>query len=528
MRKPLFAAVLLLSLVAGPILAQLPPECGTTQPLASPYVFILFDISGSQNHAAACTQAEYDAGQCAYVCSGAQCHTPMQADHPGSKWTQTRQALYDVLSDYNDVNFGFATFPNHDLLRVRAKHWLYQADTAGPVIPGGGGAFPAAGAQEVFGLTWPCTAGASDGCANTTPADLNDAWEVTRVRRLPKGGDAFTQTSDVYLRVGASTVYKVRYAPVAGGALGSPLQTVVTTWRCSGPNCSTTTLIGSQAVSWTPVGDFLSWENAASTASRNQPYSYFNQPTVAAATAAGLCPASNGTWEPNGDDNGDAYVQPGQWPYLMYSLKQPTDASDSRGSFFSTGDVIPLDWLDPHQDDLLVRLAPNLVFDPLATPDFRTASYFQDHAAPGEDFLRLRNEPARPMIPLGLTPLARSIRAFRAWYDGCLNGSGCSSATGWNDVAATQDPEWGCRRTHLLIITDNVDECPSFDPCADISSLSNQADVTTSIIAVGMSYNSQINCIAHDGRGEPFYPKTRQQIEDSLRDFFTNVVGVQP
>jgi hypothetical protein len=326
---------------------------------------------------------------------------------------------------------------------------------------------------------------------------------------------------DVFLRIG-TTVYKVRYTPVGGGALGSPIQTGVTTWRCTNSTCSTTMLIGSQTVSWTPVGDFLSWENAASTASRTQPYSFFNQPTAADAAATNLCPAFTGTWEPNGDDTADAYVQ---WPSLSYSLKQPTDASDSRGSLFSTGDVIPLDWLYPHKDDVLVRLVPSLGFDPLAAPDFRTAAYFEDHAVPGEGFLRLRNEAVRPLIPLGLTPLARSIRAFRSWYDGC---PGCSSETGWNDIAAMEDPDWGCRETHLLIITDNVDECPSFDPCADVSSLSSQANVKTSVIAVGMPYNSQINCMVQNGHGEQFYPRTRQQIEDSLTDFFTNVVGVQP
>jgi hypothetical protein len=518
MRKRLAVAVFLLSL-AVPVLAQLPPECGTTLPLASPYVFILFDISGSQNHSAACTQAEYDAGQCSYVCSGAQCHTPMQADHPGSKWTQTRQALYNVLSEIQDVNFGFATFSNQDALRVRAKHWLYQADNAGPVIPGGG-AFPAASSQEVFGLTWPCTAGASDGCANTTPADLNDAWEVTRVRRLPKGGDAFNQTVDVYVRMGVSTVYKVRYTPVSG-TLGGPIQTNVTTWRCSGPSC-TTTLIGTQTVSWTPVGDFLSWENASSTASRNQPYSYFNQPAAADASAMNLCPATAGNWEPNGDDLPDTYFQSLN---LSYNLKQPTDTTDLRGSFFFSGDVIPLDWLDPHKDDVLVRLAPNLTLDPFAAPDFRTAAYFEDHAAPGESFLRLRNEGSRPLIPFGLTALGRSVRAFRGWYDGC---SGCSSLTGWNDEAEVQDPDWYCRRTHLLIVTDNADECGAGDPCAEAAYLRSQANVTTSVIAVGMSLNAQISCIGQNGHGVYNYPKTRQQIEDSLREFFTYVVGVQP
>jgi hypothetical protein len=521
MRKPLAAAVLSLSL-AVPALAQLPPECGTTQPLASPYVFILFDITGSQNHSAACTQAEYDAGQCSYVCSGTQCHTPLQGDHPGSKWTQTRQALYNVLSNLDGVNFGFATFSNQDALRVRAKHWLYQADNAGPVIPFGGvGAFPAAGSQEVFGLTWPCTAGASDGCSVSVPADLNDAWEVTRVRRLPKGGDAFNQTVDIYVRTGSSTVFRVRYAPVSG-TLGGPLQTNVDTVRCTNSTCSTFSPIGSQSVTWTPVGDFLSWESASGTASRTQPYSYFNQPTAADLTAMNLCPAVTGNWEPNEDDAADRFVQS---PSLSYSLKQPTDTTDPRGTFFFSGDVIPLDWLDPHQDDVLVRLAPNLAIDPFATPDFRTAAYFQDHAVPGENFLRLRSEAARPLVPFGLAALGRSVRAFRGWYDGC---QGCSSLTGWNDEAEVQDPDWTCRRTHLLILTDNAEECGGGDPCAEASYLRSHANVTTSVIAVGMSLNTQINCIASNGRGERYYPSTRQQIEDALMDFFTNTVGVQP
>lgn len=527
MRKRLAVAAVFLLSIAVPAMAELPPECGTTRPIGHPYVFILFDVSGSQNHSTACTQAEYDAGQCSYVCSGTQCHTPLQADHPGSKWTQTRQALYNVLSEHSNVNFGFATFSNQDALRVRAKHWLYQADNAGPVIPGptgsGGGPFPAAGSQEVFGLGWSCTAGASDGCAYATPADLIDAWEVNRVRRLPKGGDAFNQTVDVFVRFGSSTVYRVRYTPVSG-TLGGPIQTGVTTVRCTNSTCSTFMPIGTQTVSWTPVSDFLSWENASSTASRNQPYSYFNQPTAADASATNICPTFSGTWERNGDDAADTYVQS---PGVSYNLKQTTDTSDPRGSLFHVGDVIPLDWLDPHQDDVLVRLAPNLAFDPLATPDFRTAAYFDDHALPGESFLRLRNEPARPLIPLGLTPLARSLRAFREWFDGCPASKGCSSETGWNEVAEIEDPDWGCREMHLLIVTDNADECPAWDPCADVADLRHQAAVTSSVIAVGVQ-SPQLNCIANYGGGLPFYPKTRQQTEDALREFFTYVVGVQP
>jgi hypothetical protein len=522
MRKSLFATAFLLSLAAVPAWPQDPLcEPPYIPEVAKPYVFILFDISGSMDHATACAQAQYDAGECAYLCNSSQCHTPTQGDHAGSKWVQARQALYNVLSGIDGVDFGFATFSNQDALRVRAKHWLYQADAAGPTIPGSG-AFPAAGSQEVFGLTWSCTAGASDGCSPSVPADLNDAWEVTRVRRLPKGGDAFTQTVDVYLRVGSSTVYKVRYEPVAGGALGAPVQTNVTTWRCTNSTCSTTSLIGTQAVSWTPVGDFLSWENATGVASRTQPYSYFNQSATADA-AATLCPAMP-KWEPNADDTADAFLQSGG---PSYNLMQPTDASDPRGTFFSVGDVIPFDWDNSHRDDILARLAPNLAVDPFATPDFRTAAYFQDHPAPGESFLRLRDESARPLVPLGLSPLGWSLHYFRSWFDGCTV-SGCPTATGWNDVAEMQDPLWGCRKTYLLILTDSGDECSLSNPCSEIASINSKTGMKSSVIAMGLPYGDPINCIAQNGKGVAYYTWTRKEIENSLTDFFTNTVGIQP
>lgn len=505
MRKLRDVAVLL-SALSLPALAQLPPECGTTLPMPDPYVFILLDISGSMNHAAPCTQAEYDAGQCAYVCSGSQCHTPMQGDHPGSKWYQARQALYDVLSGIDDVRFGFGTFSDHYLQRVTAKHWLYQATTAGPTISGWG-AFPAAGAQEVFGAIWSCTAGASDGCSVSVPADLIDSWELTRVRRLPKGGDALTQTVEVYVRSGPYT-YKVRYEPVSG-ALGGPIQTAVTIWRCGGGTC--TLLIGTQTVSWEPVGELLSWENAA-TASRTQPYTFFNQNTASGSSADTPCSGSLGGWEPNGDSY-DAF----QYSGGFYDLKQPTDDTDPRGPFFSTGDVIPLDWLDRHQDDLLARLAPNLVSDPFAAPDFRTAVYFEDHAVPGEPFVRLKNESERPIVPFGTNALGWTMRDFRGWFTGCTQ---CSTQTGWDDVAAMQDPDWGCRRLHLLVITDSQEECFTMDPCADAANLRNQTGLTTSVIGIGQSNLNPLKCMAYNGRGLAAYPKTRQQIEQALTDFF--------
>ena len=506
MRKPLLIAVLLLSVLAGPASPQFDP-CGWPNPPVDPYVFILLDVSGSMNLSVPCGS----------------CYASMPGESPESKLAMTRQALYNVLSTVEGVRFGFATFSNQDAQSVRAKHWLYQADNAGPVIPGVGvGAFPAVGSQEVFGKTWSCSAGASDGCSASVPADLNDSWEVTRVRRLPKGGDAFNQAVDVYLRVGTSTVYRVRYEPVAGGSLGGPVQTNVTTWRCTNSSCSTTSLIGTQAVSWTPVGDFLSWENGT-TASRTQPYSYFNQSAANDAVGA-VCPGGPPRWEPNADDADDLYTQAGG---PSYSLKQPTDASDPRGAFFSVGDVIPLDWNDSHRDDVLDRLAPNLSVDPLAAPDFRTAAYFQDHPMPGEVFLRLKDEAARPLVPLGQSALGWSLRYFRSWFDGCTQ-TGCPTTTGWNDVAWNLDPDWGCRKTYLLLITDSVDECSPLNACYEVASLNALNGMKTSVIAPGLAPTSQITCLVQNGKGTAYYPSVREGIEEALTDFFTNTVGVQP
>ncbi|HEX3130521.1 MAG TPA: hypothetical protein VH394_24500 [Thermoanaerobaculia bacterium] len=512
MRKPLAFAVCLLSALAGPAWPQGPIcEPPYIPEPADPYVFILLDMSSSM-------------GDTTSACASAECATSMQTDHPDSKWIQTRQALYNILSNLYNVNLGFATFSNMSPEAVRAKHWLYQAATAGPVIPGSS-AFPAVGSQEVFGLTWQCSSGASDGCSVSVPADLNDTWEVTRVRRLPKGGDAFNQTIDVYLRVGASTVYRVRYTPVSGGTLGGPIQTTVNTVRCTNSTCSTFSVIGTQTVAWNPVGDFISWENPNNVVTRTQPYAYFN-PSASNDTFGGVCPSGGPPrWEPNSDDDQDTYTQSAG---LSYNLKQPTDASDPRGEFFTVGDVIPLDWNNPHREQILARLAPNLAVDPFAAPDFRTAAYFQDHPAPGELFLRLKNESMRPLVPFGTSALGWSLRSFRYWFDGCT-GTSCTTTTGWNEVAADLDPLWGCRKSHLLLITDSADECSPQGACAEVSALRSRTGMTTSVIALGQApTDSFFSCLVQNGRGAGYFPRSQAEIENALTDFFTNVVGVQP
>lgn len=511
-RKLLLSSLAVLGaagLVPGPAAAQLLCEG------VEPYVFILLDTSAGMNRSSPCTQAQLDAGECGFVCATGDCSTPTAGDHPGSKIYQTRQALYEVLSGIDDVRFGFASL-NQDMLSVRAKHWQYEAASAGPMLYGGQ-SFPAVGARETFGAVWPCGSGTTDsgiGCSAAAPADLPDTWERARVQRLPKGGIAFGETVQVYVRSGPYT-YRITYQPVPGGVLGGPLQTTVTTLRCTNSACSSTTLIGSQTVDWTPVADFLTFDNAASTPSRTAPETWF--PETAGADAAGYFPCSSSSfpgWDPNTDSLPDQAAS-------GYNLRWPTDSSDSRGGAFSVGDVIPMDWLDNHRDDILARLAPNLAVDPLAAPDFRTAAYFQDTRLPGQSYLRLKDEAARPLVAIGPTSIYKAVDSFRRWFDQCAS---CPPPN-WVPVAAAEDPLWSCREKYLLVVTDGGDTCAGSNPGAPAAYLVSRWNLRTWVMAVGIAPHSDLalRSMAQNGKGEILYPQTRKELVDALNEFFAAV-----
>lgn len=487
--------------------------------VAEPYVFILLDTSETMNRSAPCTQAQFDAGECGFVCATRDCSIPTAGDHPGSKMYQTRQALHEVLSGVYDVRFGFASL-NQDALSVRAKHWQYEATSAGPNLLGGV-PYPAVGAREAFGLVWSCGSGTGDsgvGCSVSAPADLPDAWELSRVRRFPKGGIDFNQSVSVFIRNGGTPVYKVTYQPVGGGVLGGPIQTTVTTVRCLDSSCLSFTPMGSQTVSWAPVGDFLSFDNATSTPSRTAPETWF--PQSAAADAAATYPQCTGSnligWDPNTDSAADTAAS-------GYDLRWPTDSSDPRGSSYSLGDIVPMDWLDDHKDDVLARLAPNLAVDPFATPDFRTATYFQDSRQPGQSYLRLKDETARPLVAIGPTSIYKSVTAFRRWF-----GGPCGGCTGpyWTDVARVEDPLWSCRQKYLLVISDGGDTCTGSDPGADAAGLRSHWGMKSFVFAVGVAPNSDagLRSIAQNGYGQIYYPQTRQQLVDDLNSFFASIL----
>lgn len=477
----------------------------------APYVFILFDTSGSMSWAPPCSQAEADAGLCAWRCDQYDCWVPQMADSPSSKLYQVKQALYDVVANTTGVQFGFATF-NQDSLFVRSKHWTYEAAGSGINIPGWG-AFPSTGTREVFGYLWSCNTGSGNnqvGCASATPADLSDVWKRTRVQQLSKLGTNFNQAVTFYVRVGA-VVYKITYTPVSGATPGGPVNVTELVVKCNNASCLSTTLLGQTVVPFNPVNEFLAWDNGSSSGlgQTNPDLSYFTQ-VAADASSANTCSG----WEPNTDTTAD--------PSSGYNLKWLT-TTDLRGTFFSFGDMIPQDWQTPHDTDVLRRMSPN--GNPTA-PDFRTSAYLQDRPVGSETFLRLKDANQRPLIASGASPLGASLNSFRKWWSGCTTGI-CS--TGWASVAQAQDPDWACRRQYLIVVSDGDDTCSGLDACAQVSDLSSYYGIKTYAVGFGAAASvsvpgNKLACMAaNGGTSAPYTPHLRQDLEDTLNAIFTSI-----
>jgi hypothetical protein len=505
--------VLTRSLAAATLLAALPlagqSPCDPNP--STPYVFILLDTSGSLNWTAKCTQAQFDAGQCSPLCPTGECFAPLQGDDPGSKFYQMKEALQTAVAGESGIQFGFASF-NQDALSVRAKHWIYEAGSDGPTIPGWG-PYPAVGAREVFGLTWTCDTGNNDneiGCYSTKPADLVDPWELARVQRLPKAGLAFNQAVLFYVRQ-SGTFYKVTYTPTGAPSPGaSTLQVVVRIDRCGSSACTSLFPVGQTTTTWNRSAEFLSWDNASTTnTDRFNPQPTYFTSLAVDATASNACSG----WDPNTDTVADKLNN--------YNLRFPTISSDPRGSFFYPGDVLPWDWTADHNSDIQVRMAPNLAANPAATPDFRTSPYLQDARIGADSFLRLRDERQRPLIVAGTTPLGNSVKSFRTWYAGCATGT-CPTGAGWQGIAAVNDPLWVCRRKVLIVLTDGDGTCAD-DPCTTVANLYNQNGISVYAVGFGalLSPGSQLDCIASaGGTVSPLLADTKQELVDALNSIF--------
>lgn len=478
---------------------------------AEPYVFVLFDVSGSMHWTPQCTAAQVADGTCAFRCDTGDCFAPRNGDDPASKLYQAKEALFEVLQGVSGVHLGFATY-NQDAMRVRNKHWLYRATGSGHLL--GAEVFPRAGDEEVFGQQWACNGGSDVGCSANNPADLDTAWERERMLRLPKLGDGNDETRTIFLRTGG-TRYRLTYAAVGGATLGAATFAAdVTAERCNNASCSNRTSLGTRRVDYGLVGDFLAWDVGPSTATAQR--GYFNQGDASDVSAGNTCSG----WDPNSDTAADRNPATG----ATYNLRWPTTADPPFQPWLDSGDVIPLDWRDTHKAEILRRLSPA---GPIA-PDFGAASYFRNHPEAGQSYLRLQSENRRPLLGFGSTPLGNSVRDFRVWYAGCAQGQCRDDEPGWDDVARVQDSRWGCRKKYLIVLTDGDDTCPGASACSTTASLCAQEFIRTYVVAFGVPGNgggNALNCMANNGgSGAPIFPQNKQELVDALSSIFSQII----
>ncbi len=500
-----------------------------------PYIFILFDISGSMNWAPA-TDA----------------FNPADGDDPNSKFYQAKSALYRVLTDpdLQGVRWGWSTY-NHDNHRVYRKHYVYTPSTTPSwasdvpyLLPGQAKQFGDKCYDDADGNT-NCdfnNADRPDDCNN--PADLNDLEDLGEVLTFPALGDDPPPSSSwqhtEWIRH-AGNRYRVRYRLRSGSMGDVPLRVRVNVQRrgCFGGPLQSWT----QNLDFEPVyvvdnagrplsgpSSFLDWEIDNRTDTSGNPAGFWDVDDTAAGNTCG-------GWESNTDSGADQGAGA--------SLTYPTQTDPAgRGAAFNRGDVIPLDWQDEtvwgtsNRDLILQRLAPNTAVDPMAVPEFRVSPYFEDHPDTlfptgnnnGHLALQSQYDGTPPMLPTGSTPIGASMNDIDTWL-----GS-------WFNVAdgANGDPTLACRDVTLLILTDGDETCNS-DPCSAATTLRTSKSVRTFVVGFGLEggQGNTLTCIAdnggtgaidHDGDGQPdgpgvLYPSNEEELVNALRDIVLSVRG---
>ncbi len=480
-----------------------------------PYVFILFDTSGSMN---------WNVGEAELPF--------LRSDSEDSKMYQAKAALYQVVSDLNGVNFGFASF-NQNSLRIRRKHWMYELVGDGITLladPATGAplyTYPQQGELHTFGQLQNCSSSSSNiGCFQTTPAKLFDEWETRRMQMRSKLGSAGSSGTTFFIRADQGFnqfVYSVFFddtgIPVR---YGDPTITVRVRIRGVGHVFDQTRDLTFRLMAGGEDG-FVSVDFGANRSTPTDPNGRQLFFSYADVFTSGTC---NG-WEGNSDSGSDSY-RGGSEP-VRINLKAVTDNSDtSLDPLRRYGDVIPLNWEDDNRAAILDRLAPNrlLLADPgmadlpSFVPDFGITPFLKNLPDPSNnnklDLIDgVRAKGGTVLLPRGRTPLGNSLANFRTWF------------TGWQSLAAnglTGDPDWGCRDVFVLMLTDGLETCSSNGPAVAGSLLLD--GVKTYVVGFGVPESAtedSLDEIALAGGTEAIRPQSVDELVDSLTDVFNEI-----
>jgi hypothetical protein len=226
---------------------------------------------------------------------------------------------------------------------------------------------------------------------------------------------------------------------------------------------------------------------------------------------------------------------------------RPTELSPL-GRFADRGDVLPFDWDDSNKTEFLRRLAPNY---PFGDAVFGVSTHLTDALSNGADGagadIGLAPALARrpPIIASGVTPLGKAMLDFRCWYTGSETPDGravpkCDSMeetaffedAGWAGAACDLDPEFGCRRPFLILISDGIDTCAGESPVADISDLKNKTGLRTWALNLGPEKNCQaggagnvLHSVTTAGSGDCINVSSKEGLLETLESIATTIAA---
>jgi hypothetical protein len=451
----------------------------------SPYVFIILDTSGSMHQSTACTAADLAAGFCSEQCDQGDCLPHLMGDDPNSKIYTAKQAIYNVMMQHPNVNFGFGHFDQGGM-HMSWKYWWYAVAATQPsgfITLDSGLQYPGPGQLEIFGQeAWACTDARADsgaqavplrwvGCpfknvpgqpTNPVPAHLDDSWEWERVRRYPKLNDDNTATFWYFITERSDNtkpIYKVTFTPVPGQTLGSdPINVKISVDKCISADCSSRTPAnGSPAtMKFNKANEMVYWEPGEGVTKAPSDLgagggAFFGDTAREIAATSNAAQLDMNYNAAGANDTGHDQFCSGS-PQFCVDTSAPV-VTDPRGVVFESGDLIPLDWKSNQQTAIMQRMAPNLLTPGNTIPDFGISDYFMDHRSnTTEQALRLKDSAQAPLAPDGGTPTGHVMSSFLNW----LQGPTGPSSTGFIQAASAPsgDPFFACKAMYILLVTD--------------------------------------------------------------------------
>ena len=98
---------------------------------------------------------------------------------------------------------------------------------------------------------------------------------------------------------------------------------------------------------------------------------------------------------------------------------------------------------------------------------------------------------------------------------------------GWSAVACENDPEYGCRRPYIILISDGEDVCKGEDATADVSDMKSFTGVNTWALNLGEEKHCQsgggLHSIVTPANGECVNVSSKEELKDTLAEILGQI-----